>query len=60
MEVRDPLYVFDFIQRHLLSEGSHRYSEKKLKNIGWLMSTEGEFRNTPFGLLKPQLNSQYN
>jgi len=55
LEMRDPLFVYDFIQSNLLTQESKqdRYSDKELHTVGWPVSTEGEFIDQPFALLKP-------
>jgi hypothetical protein len=62
MEVRDPLFTFDFIIKHLGSNNDgfqHQYSEKKLKNLGWLVHADGEHKSEAFAILKPQINAQF-
>ena len=65
MDIRDPLFTHDFTTKHLVSQNgtdqlAHRYADKKLRNLGWLVSVDGEFKSQPFALLKPQLNPQFN
>jgi hypothetical protein len=63
MELRDPLFTYDFTIKHLINETSeltHRFTDKKLRNLGWLVSADGEAKSQPFALLKPHLNPQFN
>lgn len=63
MEMRDPLFTYDFTIKHLVTETAeltHRFTDKKLRNLGWLVSADGESKFQPFALLKPQLNPQFN
>ena len=59
LEIRDALFTFDFISKHLNKVQppddtfQHKFSERKMKNLGWLVCVDGEHKNMPFALLKP-------
>ena len=51
----DPVFVYDFCQAHLFKTGGDEelFSEKELRTLGWLVSMDGEFKDQPFGILRP-------
>jgi hypothetical protein len=68
VEVRDQLFIYDFCVKYMLKEeaekaeehdegtSAERYSEKELETVGWLVSIDGEFKEHPFGFLRPVRN----
>jgi hypothetical protein len=45
LEIRDPLFTFDFINAHLKIQADtfeHKFTDKKLRNLGWLVHADGE------------------
>jgi len=68
VEVRDQLFIYDFCVKYMFKEeaekaeehdegaSAERYSEKELETVGWLVSIDGEFKEHPFGFLRPVRN----
>lgn len=59
MDVRDPLFVFDFAAQYLFSGSDQKYPDKRLRSLGWLLSSDGDLKSMPFGLIKVQNNPQF-
>ena len=65
LEIRDIAFTHHFCKEHLLKPGAEegsiedRYNKSELRNLGWPVALQGEFRDRPLALLRPLYNPNY-